>query len=65
MTKITNQHGAEFDMDAVANLMDDDIREALHSQGFDSDQAFFEAYCRAHAELYGEEFTFATRNPQA
>ncbi|WP_186386793.1 hypothetical protein [Stappia sp. TSB10P1A] len=64
MTKITNQHGAEFDMDAVANMMDDDIREALHSQGFDSDQAFFDAYCSAHEDKFGEEFAFNTRNPQ-
>jgi hypothetical protein len=55
MTKITH-NGHQYDMDAAANLMDDEIREELHARGFDSEQAFFDAYCKRHAEVFGEEF---------
>ena len=59
MTIVKNIKGRECDRDAVANLMDDDIREAFHADyepGFESDQAFFEEYARRHAEKFGEEF---------
>lgn len=56
MNKIQyNNH--EYDFDAAVNLMDDDIREALHSRReWASDQDFFDAYVAAHAEKFGEDF---------
>jgi hypothetical protein len=48
--------GREFDADAVANLMDDELRERLHDGGWVSEQEFVDAYRKAHAEKFGEEF---------
>ena len=59
MTKITNKYGHVFDADAVAILMDDDIREDLADQGFESEQAFFDAYCEIDTD-----FEFNKPNPQ-
>ena len=54
MSKITyNDH--EYDMDAARNLMDDEICERIHGT-VDTDQEFFDAYVKAHAEKFGEEF---------
>lgn len=48
----------EINFDAAAYMMDDDIRMDLHLEMAPcSKQAFFDAYCRAHREKYGEEFT--------
>ena len=47
----------QVDFEAAVNLMDDDIREALHqSIAPCTEQEFFDAYCEAHEEKYGEEF---------
>jgi hypothetical protein len=48
--------GQEVDAEGAAALMDDDLREELHAKGFDGEQAFFDAYCAAHYERFGEEF---------
>ncbi len=48
--------GQDYDLEAVMILMDDEIREDLHMQGFDTEQAFVDAYCERHAAKYGEEF---------
>jgi hypothetical protein len=47
-----------FDFDVAVNLMDDDIREELHSSlaGDVSEQEFLDAYAAAHAEKFGEAF---------
>ena len=56
MTKITYK-GHQYDADAAINLMDDEIREKLHSaRDWESKQEFFDAYVKLHAEKYGEEF---------
>lgn len=49
--------GHYFDMDAVANLMDDDIRERLHSAmpGL-SEQQFVDAYRVLHEDRFGKPF---------
>ena len=49
----------EIDFAAAVNLMDDEIRERLHSELAPcSDQEFLDAYVVAHAEKFdGEEFT--------
>ena len=48
----------QIDFAAAVNLMDDEIRERLHSELAPcSDQEFLDAYVAAHAEKYdGEEF---------
>ncbi len=48
----------EVDFDACVNLMDDDIREALHAEMAPcTEQEFLDAYVEAHAAKYdGEEF---------
>ena len=50
-------YGDEVDFDLAVALMDDEIRERLHNELAPcSRQDFFDAYCDAHEEKYGEEF---------
>ena len=56
-------NGRSVDFDAVVNLMDEKLREHLHSTVADYDQDdpssyqnFVNAYCVAHAEKFGEDF---------
>lgn len=51
-------NGCEVDFDACVNLMDDEIREALHNEMAPcTEQEFLDAYIEAHAAKYnGEEF---------
>lgn len=63
MTKVYNFFNVEFDSDMAARYMVDDLREELHAEGFDTEQAFFDAYCEAHEERYGEEWELAKENP--
>jgi hypothetical protein len=56
-------NGKSVDFDAAVNLMDDELRERLHSTVADYDQGdprsyqnFVNAYCVAHAEKFGEDF---------
>ena len=53
---VTNQENHEIDYDAAVNDMDDEIREKLHARGYDDPQEFFDDYCVAHEEKYGQEF---------
>lgn len=51
-------NGCEVDFAACVNLMDDDIREALHAEGIDTEQEFIDRYIEEHAKKYnGEVFT--------
>lgn len=62
---IKNEYGYEFDFDACVNLMDDEVREEVHAELAPcTDQEFFDAYCKAHEEKFGEEFELAKKNPQ-
>lgn len=63
MIKVKNEYGVEIDFEAAAMLMDDDIREQLHMEGFDNEQDFFDAYCKAHEEAFHDEFECAKENP--
>lgn len=55
--KVINQNGTEIDFEAAVSLMDDEIREDLNRElATCSEQEFFSAYEKAHAEKYGEEF---------
>lgn len=47
----------QVDFEAAVNLMDDEIREALHAELAPcTEQEFFDAYCKAHEGKYCEEF---------
>lgn len=49
-----------IDFDAAVMLMDDEIREDIHSKLAPcTDQEFIDAYASAHEEKYGEEFQVA------
>lgn len=53
-----NLNGCEVDFDACVNLMDDEIREALHAEGIETEQEFLDRYVEEHAKKYsGEAFT--------
>ena len=55
--KVINQNGAEIDFEVAVSFMDDEIREDLNRELAPcSEQEFFSAYEKAHAEKYGEEF---------
>lgn len=56
MTTVT-LNGKTVDFAAAVNLMDDEIREVLHSaQDWQSYQDFTDAYILAHDARFGEEF---------
>lgn len=63
---VTNSWGRnDIDFDAAVNLMDDDIREDLHQEMAPcSEQEFFDAYCKRHKEVFGEDFVCDTPCPQ-
>ena len=50
-------NGHEVNFEAAVELMDDEIREELHGEGIETEQAFLDAYSRRHFEKYGKEFT--------
>lgn len=51
-------NNTQVDFEAAVNLMDDEIREALHGELAPcAEQEFFDAYCKAHEEKYGEKFS--------
>lgn len=50
-------NGQPCHFDAAVNLMDDELREKLHAEGIEDAQVFLDAYCKLHAEKYGEQFT--------
>lgn len=52
----TDKGSADFEY--AVELMDDEIREALHvSQDWASDQEFYDAYIKAHKKKYNEDFS--------
>lgn len=62
---VKNVYGEEINFDAVVELMNDEIRENLNSEIAPcTAQEFFDAYCKAHEEFYGEEFEPAKLNGQ-
>lgn len=64
MTNVTNSWDVEIDFDAAVALMDDDIREEIARELAPcTEQEFFDAYCKAHEDKYGEEWELAKRNP--
>lgn len=66
MKTVKNSYGVDINFEVAVNLMDDEIREALHNSGeYDEgdEQKFFDDYCKRHYEKYGEDFELAKRNP--
>jgi len=61
---ITNTYGKRIDFDAAVILMDDDLREAIHAEGIDNEQDFFDAYAKAHEAKFGETWELDKPNPQ-
>ena len=57
-SKMVTLHGKTIDFDAAVALMDDEVREDLHSKMAPcTDQEFINAYAGAHAAKFdGEEF---------
>lgn len=55
---VINEENHEVDYAAAVNDMDDEIREELHARGYNDPQKFFDDYCAAHEEKYGEEFVW-------
>lgn len=62
-TMVKNLNGALVDFEAAVELMDDELRETLHNEGYDDAQAFFSAYEKAHETKYGEEWELSKANP--
>lgn len=58
MPTIKTIDGHKMDTNAVAELMDNEIREQLHNEFADeiTEQEFYEKYCKAHKEKFGEDF---------
>lgn len=62
---VVNQYGIEIPYNVAEQMMDTDIREDLHlSFDRETEQEFFDEYCKLHAERLGEEFILDTKNPQ-
>ena len=50
-------NGYEVDFDAAVNMMDVEIREALHNELAPcTEQEFMDAYVKAHEAKYNEQF---------
>lgn len=61
---VINSNGVSIDYDAAVALMDDDIREAVAADLAPcTEQAFFDAYCKAHLAKYGKEWELDKSNP--
>ena len=62
--KVINMNGTEIDYDEAVELMDDEICESLNFELAPcTEQEFFTAYEKAHAEKYGEEWELSKENP--
>jgi len=61
--KVTNTNGVEIDFDAAVGMMDDELREQLHADGYETEQEFFTAYEAAHLQKFGEEWEVSKANP--
>lgn len=55
---LVDLNGSIVNIEQCVNLMDDDIREAIHnSLSPCSNQEFLDEYCRRHEETFGEQFS--------
>ena len=61
---VINMNGTEINYEAAVELMDDEICESLNFEIAPcTEQEFFTAYEKAHAEKYGEELELSKDNP--
>lgn len=61
---VINMSGTEINFDAAVSLMDDEIREEIHADLAPcTEQEFFAAYEKAHAEKFGEQWELSKANP--
>ena len=56
MTEKVNVNGDMVDISVAIAMMDDDIREILHQQGYDNNAEFVAAYIEAHRDVFGSDF---------
>lgn len=62
--KVININGTEINYESAVELMDDEICESLNFELAPcTEQEFFTAYEKAHAEKYGEEWELSKENP--
>ena len=62
--KVINMNGTEINYEAAVELMDDEICESLNFELAPcTEQEFFTAYEKAHAEKYGEVWELSKENP--
>lgn len=62
--KVLNEYGVMIDFDVAVELMDDELRDKLAMEAFETEQEFFDAYAEAHYEKFGEEWELAKPHPQ-
>lgn len=64
-TYVINLEGCKIDFNAAVELMDDDLREDLCAELAPcTEQEFFAAYEKAHAEKFGEPWELSKSNPE-
>lgn len=64
-TMVTNSYGDKIYYNAAVTLMDDDLREEVHSDLAPcTEQEFFDEYSRRHEERFGEAWLLDEPNPQ-
>lgn len=61
---VTNSYGKQYDIEALSYLFDADLCEDSRLSECDTDQQWFDAYCKLHEEKHGESFVLDTQNPQ-
>lgn len=62
--KVINMNGTEINYEAAVAMMDDEICESLNFELAPcTEQEFFTAYEKAHAEKYGEKWELSKENP--
>ena len=61
---VKNTYGTEINYEVAVELRDADIREELTAELAPcTEQEFFTAYAKAHAEKFGEEWELDKENP--
>lgn len=61
---VINTNGTTIDFETAVYMMDDELRESIHAELSPcTEQEFFTAYEKAHAEKYGEEWELSKENP--
>ena len=61
---VINTNGTTIDFETAVYMMDDELRESIHAELSPcTEQEFFTAYEKAHADKYGEEWELSKENP--